>query len=66
MELEILEKNIGKRIRLTCVFGNNEEVIFYTGIINSIIGKSIDFTDKFNNSVFIEADSIKKVDEVNE
>lgn len=57
---ECLEKLIGKKVKLTCLFSGN--VIFYNGVILKVGDNFVEIKDKFNNTVIVSLDVIKKVD----
>jgi hypothetical protein len=59
---ELLKKFIGKKVLLTCVFGNSGP-IFYTATIKTIHEDSVLVVDKFGKELVIDLDSIKKVEE---
>jgi ferredoxin-fold anticodon binding domain-containing protein len=60
---ERLIKLIGKKIALTCVFGNSEP-IFYTGVVKEVKEDFLVILDKFGKNVAISFDSIKKLEEL--
>lgn len=60
---ERLKELEGRKVRITCVFGNSEP-IFYSGIIKEVGEDFIVLLDKFKNDVLISTDSIKKIEKV--
>jgi ribosome maturation factor RimP len=62
MKSEELKSFIGKKVKVTCIFGR--ELIFYHGILKSANDSSINLIDKYSKDVLISLDSIKKVEEI--
>lgn len=60
---EKLKELEGKKVKITCVFGNSEP-IFYSGIVKEVGESFITLFDKFGNDVIISTDSIKKIEKV--
>jgi ribosome maturation factor RimP len=57
-----LKNFVGKKVKITCVFGS--EPIFYHGILKSVNETSITILDKFSKDVIISLDTVKKVEEI--
>jgi ribosome maturation factor RimP len=64
MKREELTQFLGKKVKITSVFGNNSEPIFYSGILKQVGEESVTIIDKFNMVVAISLDSIKKMEEI--
>lgn len=57
---EILQKMKGKKVRLTCLF--SDKLIFYNGFVEDVGDNYVLLRDKFNCSVVISLDVVKKVE----
>jgi len=63
---EVLERLKGRKVRITCVFGNDSPTIFYNGRIVRVFDNSVLIVDKFGKEVILSFDSIKELKELEE
>jgi ribosome maturation factor RimP len=61
--IDELKSFVGKKVKITCVFGSVEP-IFYSGVIKKVNDNSVTLLDKFSKNVIISLDAIKKVEEI--
>ncbi len=64
MEKSILESLKGKRVRISCIFGNSSQQITYVGIIKELTDSAMVFDDRFDGNIVLDLSVVKEAKEV--